>query len=77
MMKGQVVERAVQLGKEKTQGDLTLVNEYSVGSLKKMKSNSKWCPVKGQDTTGRNGNTRNTISTLIALCPSSTSLLKG
>lgn len=67
----------LSLEKRRLRGDLTLVYEYSVGWLKKIKSDSKWCLVKGQETIGRNGNTRNTISTLTAPHPSSTSLLKG
>lgn len=54
---------------KKGTGDLTVVYEYPMGWLKKMKSDSKWCPVKGQEAIGRNGNTRNTISTLTAPPP--------
>ena len=40
------------------------VYEYPMGRLKKMKSDSKWYSVKGQEGISINGNTRNTISTL-------------
>lgn len=47
---------------EEAPGDLTHMYKFLMGEVKKLETDSSlWCPVKGQEAMGTNGNSGNSI----------------